>query len=73
VVTYAQRADALDRDVLTDRELTMVGALSFSAGSSAAGLPYMRDLSLVAGPANFATFLSVFVPGYVLATDVPPS
>jgi uncharacterized protein (DUF885 family) len=65
---FAQRADGLDRAVLTERELTMVGALSFSAGSSAMGLPYMRDLSLVAGPANFATFLSVFVPSYVLAT-----
>ncbi|MDQ1423053.1 MAG: hypothetical protein QOD72_551 [Acidimicrobiaceae bacterium] len=65
---FAQRADDFPRDGLGDRELTLLGALSFSAGSTAVGLPYLRDLSLVAGPANFATFLSVFVPSYVLST-----
>jgi uncharacterized protein (DUF885 family) len=65
---YATRADDFDRAGLSDRDRTLLGALSFSAGSSAVSLPYMRDLSLVAGPANFATFLSVFVPGYVLVS-----
>ncbi len=53
---------------LGDRERTMVAALSFSARATASSLPFMRDLALVAGPFNFATFLSVFVPGYALIT-----
>ena len=46
----------------------MVAALSFSARATASSLPFMRDLALVAGPFNFATFLSVFVPDYTLIT-----
>jgi hypothetical protein len=65
---FAIRADGLDRLGLGERELTMLGALSFGARSSAVGLPYERDLSLVAGAFNFATFLSVLVPGYALVT-----
>ncbi len=46
----------------------MLAALSFSARSTAAKLPYERDLALVAAPVNLATFLSVLVPGYALTT-----
>ena len=65
---FAQRAEGMTAGNLSDRERTMLGALSFSAGATAATLPFARDLALVAGPFNFATFLSVFVPDYALVT-----
>jgi uncharacterized protein (DUF885 family) len=65
---FVRSADALDRRGVDDRELTMLAAVSFSAESTAASLPFSRDLSLVAGPSSFAMFLSVLVPAYALTT-----
>ena len=65
---FAQRAEKVRREGLDDRQLTVLGALTFSARATAAGLPYARDLSLVAGSFPFAALLSVLVPGYTLVT-----
>ena len=46
----------------------LIAAVSFGAGSTAALLPWMRNRGLVSGPFNFASYLSVLVPGYSLAT-----
>jgi len=50
------------------RERSLLAAVGFSARATAALLPFERDLSLVAGPFNMVTFLSVLVPGYALTT-----
>lgn len=42
--------------------------MQFGAGTAAATLPFERDLALVAGPFNFATFVAALVPGYSLVT-----
>jgi uncharacterized protein (DUF885 family) len=49
-------------------ERSLLAAVGFSARATAATLPFERDLSLVAGPFNIVTFLSVLVPGYALTT-----
>jgi uncharacterized protein (DUF885 family) len=65
---FAQRAGSLGTSAQGERERTMLGALAFSARSEVAALPYVRDLSLVAGPFSFVTFLSTLVPAYALMT-----
>lgn len=65
---FAQQAETLQRKDLDDKQLTVLGALGFSARATAAGLPYTRDLSLVAGSFPFSAWLSVLVPGYTLVT-----
>jgi uncharacterized protein (DUF885 family) len=65
---FVDRAHELSTAAISDREHTMLAALSFSARSIAASLPFERDLALVAAPVNLATFLSVLVPGYALTT-----
>ena len=65
---FARQAETLRAEGLDDQQLTLLGALIFSARATAVGLPYARDLTLVAGSFNFAAFLSVLVPGYTLVT-----
>ena len=66
---FARRADGLlAGSGASDRERTLLAALSFSARATASGLPYARDLGLVASPMSLPTFLSVLVPGYALTT-----
>lgn len=65
---FADRAAVLSAAVGGDREGALLAAVAFSARSTAATLPYARDLTLVAGPFDIATFLTVLVPGYVLVT-----
>jgi uncharacterized protein (DUF885 family) len=65
---FVDRAHDLSGAEMSDRDRTMLAALSFSARSTAASLPFARDLALVAAPVNLATFLSVLVPGYALTT-----
>lgn len=65
---FAQRAEAMSAAECSDRERTMLAALSFNARATATELPFLRDLLLVASPFNFATFLTVLVPGYELTT-----
>lgn len=64
---FARRAESL-RDVGDDRDQTLTAAVAFSARSTIAVLPYARDLTLVAGPVNLTTFLTVMTPGYALST-----
>ena len=66
---FAQQADELHTKGLDDQQLTLLGALTFSARATAAGLPYTRDLALVAGSFPLRRrSLSVLVPGYTLVT-----
>jgi uncharacterized protein (DUF885 family) len=64
---FARRADALLHSG-GEREQSIVAAVAFSARAMAATLPCQRDLTLVAGVANLATFLTVMTPGYALTT-----
>ncbi len=68
LTAFAQRAESLGAGAMSERERTMLGALAFSARSEVAALPHLRDVSLVAGPFNFVTFLSTLVPAYALVT-----
>jgi uncharacterized protein (DUF885 family) len=65
---FYRRAVAERSKSSTDAEQTLLAAVEFSAQTSASMLPFDRDLSLVAGPFNIVTFLSVLVPGYALTT-----
>ena len=66
--SFASRAAGLSSAVLSERDHSLVAAVAFSARSASSMLPYERDLALVASPFNFATYLSVLVPGYSLVT-----
>jgi uncharacterized protein (DUF885 family) len=68
LATFASLAQSLASDQLTERDTTLLAAVEFSAKATAALLPFERDLSLVAGPFNFAAFVEVLVPGYSLVT-----
>ena len=65
---FAGRAAALSAQEPTERDSVLLAAIAFSARATATLLPYERDLSLVAGPFDFATFMSVLIPGYSLVT-----
>ena len=65
---FAARAAQLSSPASSSRERALLAAVAFSARSMGSVLPYERDLSLVAGPFNVATFLAVLVPGYSLVT-----
>jgi uncharacterized protein (DUF885 family) len=65
---FAGRADVLARAGPSDADRALLAAVHFSADSTASTLYYERDLALVAGPFNFATFVQVLVPGYSLVT-----
>ncbi len=64
---FARRGDSL-LAVDGKREQTLAAAVAFSARSMMATLPYARDLTLVAGAVNLATFLTVMAPGYALTS-----
>ena len=66
--SFADRASALMTPGIGDRDRSLLAAVEFSARATAATLPFERDLALVAGPFNFATFVSVLIPGYSLVT-----
>lgn len=53
---------------LADRDRTLLASVAFGARSAAVSLPWLRDLSLVAGPFDFPAILSILVPSYVLVT-----
>ena len=65
---FAERAEGSTLIDSHDEDLALMAAVSFSAAATASSLPWMRNRGLVAGPFNFATFLSVLVPGYSLVT-----
>ncbi len=65
---FAARAESIGQAELDDRAHALAAAVAFSARATAAMLPYVRDLSLVAGAFNFAAYLTVMVPGYGLTT-----
>ncbi len=65
---FAERAKRSAISEARDRDLPLRAAVSFSATATASILPWMRNRDLVEGPFNFATFLSVLVPGYSLVT-----
>ena len=68
---FARRAEMLGADPMraTDADdRRMVAAVAFGACSTAALLPYMRDLGLVAGPMNITALLTEMLPGYGLST-----
>ena len=66
---FAGQARRLVVGELTERDRGLVAAVQFSAEATAALLPFERDLALVAGPFNFATFVSVLIPGYPLTSS----
>ena len=66
---FVARADDLRSSGLADDDATLAAAVSFSAGATAATLPWLRNRALVCGPGSFLTFLSVLVPGYALVTE----
>ncbi len=68
LASFAHRAVALAETGPNERDGGLLAAIEFSAGATAALLPYERDLSLVAGPFNFVAFIEVLVPGYSLVT-----
>jgi uncharacterized protein (DUF885 family) len=68
LASFADRADSLSSVGLDERDRGLLAAIEFSARATTALLPYERDLSLVAGPFNFAAFVEVLVPGYALVT-----
>jgi uncharacterized protein (DUF885 family) len=68
LTAYAARAAAMESDKPTERDLGLLAAVKFSAEATIANLPYDRDFGLVAGPFNFAAFVTVLVPGYSLAS-----
>ena len=63
---FRQRAEALPAD--SEDDAATLGAVAFSAGSTAVSLPWTRDRDMVSAPTGFAAFLPVFVPRYPLAT-----
>lgn len=65
---FATRAETLAELGPDERDRGLLAAIEFSARATTALLPYERDLSLVAGPFNFAAFVDVLVPGYSLVT-----
>lgn len=65
---FARRAEDLQRAILPDGDRLLVASVGFSARSSAAILPYARDITLVAGAINMAAFFTVMVPAYGLTT-----
>jgi uncharacterized protein (DUF885 family) len=65
---FVSRAEGFSASELSQRDHALLAAIAFSAGATGSSLPYDRDLALVAGPFNLATFLSVLVPGYALVT-----
>jgi uncharacterized protein (DUF885 family) len=65
---FAERAERPAISQPRDRDIPLRAAVSFSATATASMLPWTRNRVLVAGPFNFATFLSVLVPGYGLVT-----
>ncbi len=65
---FARRSEEMAAGVSGPRVRSILAALSFSAGATAVSLPYARDLALVAGSFNFATFVAVLVPGYALTS-----
>ena len=68
LLDFERRAEGQRSATVDARELSLLGALSFSAGSLARTLPFARDLTLVGAPFSVATFLSVLVPQYALVT-----
>jgi uncharacterized protein (DUF885 family) len=66
--SFANRAAALTTPGTGDRDRSLLAAVEFSARATAVTLPFERDLSMVAGPFNFVTFVSVLIPGYSLVT-----
>jgi uncharacterized protein (DUF885 family) len=68
---FAERAERAERSAAVDsggRDAALLAGVSFSAASTAVALPWLRDRTLVAGPENFAVFLTVLVPAYTLTT-----
>jgi uncharacterized protein (DUF885 family) len=65
---FSSRAQRLAADDLSERDRGLLAAVQFSAEATTALLPFERDLSLVAGPFNFAAFVSVLIPGYALVS-----
>ena len=64
---FARRGESL-LAVDGERQQTLAAAVTFSARSSMATLPYARDLTLVAGAVNLTTILTVMAPGYALTS-----
>jgi uncharacterized protein (DUF885 family) len=60
------RAEALPAG--SEEDASTLSAVAFSAGTSAASLPWYRDRELVSAPIGFVAFLPVFVPRYALTT-----
>ena len=68
LATFVARAEVLGGAEVNDRDRGLLAAVEFGAMATTATLHYERDLALVAGPFNFATFLDVLIPGYSLVT-----
>jgi uncharacterized protein (DUF885 family) len=64
---FAARADDFGR-AAGGTDHTMMAAVAFSARSTAAIVPYLRDVTLVAGSMNAMAFMTVMVPAYALTT-----
>jgi uncharacterized protein (DUF885 family) len=65
---FVRRAEAQAALAENDGDRTLVAAVGFSAQSTIATLPYMRDLTLVGGSMNLAAFMKFLVPAYALAS-----
>jgi uncharacterized protein (DUF885 family) len=65
---FVARAEGLAAEDADEDHVPLLAAVSFSAAATAAQLPWMCNRGLVSSPFNFATFLSVLVPGYRLVT-----
>ena len=65
---FAKSAEALAAIVTDDNARAITAAVGFSARANAATLPYVRDVTLVAGMFNLTEFLTTMVPGYRLTT-----
>ncbi|MEO6571845.1 MAG: DUF885 family protein, partial [Ilumatobacteraceae bacterium] len=65
---FTRQADRVVSGDPHDQDASLLAAVSFSSASTASLLPWVRNRSLVSGPFNFSTFLSVLVPGYSLVT-----
>ncbi|MEO7370203.1 MAG: DUF885 domain-containing protein [Ilumatobacteraceae bacterium] len=69
LASFAARSRELATSAeLNDLDRGLLGAVEFSADSTSVLLPFERDLGLVAGPFDFATFVTILVPGYSLTT-----
>jgi uncharacterized protein (DUF885 family) len=68
LASFSAQAEAVAGGATSERDRGLLAAIQFSAESTTATLPYERDLQLVAGPFNFATFVSVLIPGYSLVS-----